>query len=273
MSRATLSLHINIATPPHRRKSWLVAGGILTVITVLVSSYTLWTWLNRLSADEEIQHRTYRQAVSRIELELGDARLRVTAGQDGEVTINRQLRSVTPDSMPMIEESWSGDTLRITSHCPERSIARYCSLGYDLRAPKGVILVAHTTKGSIDVVGMAGEQRLTESNGSLTVTNATGPLTMRTSSGSIRGNGLASTNVDIESTSGDTDLDFADPPRLVAVKTTTGDVALRVPSGDAYQVSIDTSTGHSNRSLRVESTAERVLSVHTTSGNVDVGYT
>lgn len=84
---------------------------------------------------------------------------------------------------------------------------------------------------------------LPESSGDVDVTNTTGRLWVRTTTGGITGAGLRCCQVEVQATSGDIDLGFAAAPRQLTAKTGARNVDIAIPDDDTYRVVVETSAG------------------------------
>jgi hypothetical protein len=257
---------------PRGRRTWRIAGSILAVATILLGTASLWSCASELTADTETQQETYQHAVTRIELDLDDGEISLTPGDEGEVVIERRLE--WSDDKPVIEETWVGDTLKITSRCGESAIGTktHCAVAYTMRVPADVEIDAHTRASLIDVRGLGGSLRLTESSGDVKVTDTTGTLWVQASSGGITAIGVRADKVEVEATSGDVDLRLAAAPGTLTVTTKAGNVDIAVPGDDAYDVTVQTSGGDKDVTVRQENPAERTIGVTTSRGDVRIGY-
>jgi hypothetical protein len=255
------------------RRAWLFAGAILTPVAVLLSTVTLWSWVNQLAAETETQHQTYTQPVSRVMLNLHDGDITLTPGEAGQVVIERRLQ--WSQSKPTIEETWAGDALEITSRCAGEStlgMRRHCAVAYVMRVPPDVAIDARTLASKIDVRGLSGDLRLSESSGNVNVTNATGRLWVQTTSGGITGAGLRCGQAEVQATSADIDLGFAAAPQQLTVKTGSGNVDIAVPAHDTYRVVVETSAGDTEIKVRQDPGATRTIGVQTSRGDVHIRY-
>jgi hypothetical protein len=256
------------------RSVWLVAGGMLTVIALVVGARAVWMGVGRLTMDTAAQRQSYAHPVSRIEVDV-DGNLSLAAGGAGRVAVERRLEWSGPE--PRIEETWVGDTLRIVARCVGSSgplrLRPQCSVHYALEVPRDVTVDARSSSDDLQVRDLGGELRLTESSGDVTVTNATGPLWIHTTSGNVTGSGLRSMQVEARTEAGGIDLRFSTAPQRTIVTSTRGDVVLAVPADDSpYQVRSDTPIGETNVGVRQDAAAARTINVQTTRGDVDIRY-
>jgi hypothetical protein len=266
-------------TVGHRRgpghRTWRVAGSAFTVVALLLLSVNAGTWLARLSAETETGHGSYRQPVSRVEIDIDDGGLVVLApGEAGAVSFQRRLE--WSGTKPTVAETWDGQVFQVTAACeagPWRiGWDPVCSVGYTMDLPPGVTVDARNDSGGIEARDLDGEVRLTETNGSLVVTNLGGPLVLHTGSGDIAGSGLRAGRVEVQVTTGDVDLSFAAPPDRIIVEATSGNPTIEVPRGDRYRISVETSTGHQEIGVVNDPDAARTIEIRTTSGDVRLRY-
>jgi hypothetical protein len=257
---------------PHGRRAWRVAGSILAGLTILLGAASLWSCANELTAETETQQQTYQHAVSRVELDLDDGQISLTPGEAGQVVIERRLEWSA--GKPTIEEKWAGDTLQITSRCGGSSLGTqpHCSVAYTMRVPADVTIDARTLASRIEVRDLRGSLRLSESSGDVKLTNTTGSIWVRTTSGGIAGAGLRAGQVEVQATSGDVDLRLAAAPEKLTATTKAGNVHIGLPGDDAYQVTVETSGGDKDVTVRQESPAARTIGVRTSRGDVRIRY-
>ncbi len=251
-----------------RPNGWLAVGGIFTTLAIAAGGLSTAGWLGFRS---ETQDHTYRQAVTRISIDVGPGDLRIAPGEAGAVAIHRRM--FWSFSKPTIDERWDGQTLQVTTRCRVLlSVGPGCGVDYTIAVPEGVEVEAHTSTGDISVRGIRGGLRLSTSTGDIAVTDATSNLWLQSSTGDIKATGLTSSDVEASASTGDVDLRFAGPPRAVAARASTGDVTVSVPDGEAYRVQADTGTGDVHIGVRQDSDAERSIVVRTSTGDVDISY-
>lgn len=258
-----------------RRRTWLIVGGVVTAVTLLLTSSTVWTWLARLSAETETGGGSYIRPVSLVVVDADEVDLVLMAGQAGRVRFERRLE--WSGSKPTVEETWDGQTFQVTARCPDGpplvvGADPVCSVGYTIAVPAEVAVDVTSRSGEIEVRDLGGEVRLSESTGSVTVDNIIGPLALRTTTGDIVGSGLRSSHVEVRVDTGNVDLSFATPPEQVIVVATTGNPTIEVPGDDRYRVSVETSTGNQDISVVRDPDATRTIDIRTTSGDVRIRY-
>ncbi|WP_028931838.1 DUF4097 family beta strand repeat-containing protein [Pseudonocardia asaccharolytica] len=202
-----------------------------------------------LETETGSQH--YDQAISRVEIDsdAGDVELR--SGPDGSAQVDRTLR--WSGERPTVTESVDGDVLRITARCPDQQPRRdRCEVDFTVIAPAAVSVRTKLGAGGITVTDLAGDQELV------------------TSAGAVRGTGLRGATVRAQSTAGRVELAFAAAPQQVDVKSTAGDVTVRVPTSEVYRVEARSTAGDVTVNVADEPGATHTIRVRTTAGDVTV---
>ncbi len=262
------------------RAGWLLFGGFFTGVALMACMLGSWVVLGgERSVTTVTQQQSYQRAVTRIEVAIDNGDLSIATGGAGQVSIERRLR--WSGTQPTVEESWQGDTLRISSPCDDTetvpAIGRECSTGLSLRVPADVTVEATVNRGTIRIRDVLGELRLATSQGDVQVTNGSNRLWIRSSSGEITATGLRCTHVDTKTASGSVSLEFAGSPELVKATAEWGDVDVAVPrpaaGAEGYQVRSEQEEGRSNIAVQQDPAARHLIFANTTRGNVYVRYT
>ena len=173
-----------------------------------------------------------------------------------------------------------GTVLHVATGCGNN-----CSVSYDIEAPTGVAVRGQVASGDVNLTGVGatdiqlssgtvrvqgatGEVRVEASSGEIAVADLAGPARLVATSGNITGHGLGRAPVNAEVSSGDVDLELAQPGSVTA-RATSGDVSLRVPDG-RYQVRTSADSGDERISVPNTAGAPAVLDVTVDSGDIDV---
>lgn len=109
----------------------------------------------------------------------------------------------------------------------------------DARASDGEIVVDGARRdvrvavadGDVSVANVAGAVRAEVTNGDLALASLNGPLRIRTAEGDLTGADLTSSDAEIESGTGNVDLEFAETPERIEIDIGAGNLTLVVPSG------------------------------------------
>jgi hypothetical protein len=253
-------------------RSWLAGGIVATVGALGISGGAVWLWAAQPESRTEDQTQMYRQAVGRVELDLAAGHVALSAGEAGQVSVQRRLHWRA--DKPTIREEWHGDTLRLTALCPDEDD---CSADYTVRVPAGVPVQAVTGAGDVAVRDLTGEVRVDTEAGKVTVDNATGKVWVRSTAGDITATGLRG-DADVETESGHLELRYVAVPASVRGSTGAGNVWVSVPPGigaateDGYRVAAETADGKRDVTVREDSASSHVIAVDTASGDVTIGY-
>jgi DUF4097 and DUF4098 domain-containing protein YvlB len=252
---------------PRGPNPWLVVGGLLTVLLLGAGALSVAGWLGHRT---ETQRQVYRQTTDAISVELGTGDITVIAGAADVVEVTRHLR--WSYEKPEIDERWDGQTLSVTVDCHHFWIGPGCGVDYTLAVPEGVTVAARTSTGDITVRAILGELNLTTSTGDIAISGAVAPLVLHTSTGDVTVTAAISPQIDASSSTGDITLRLATGPRALTTRTSTGDIRITVPDGEAYRVHTDTSTGDVRVAVRQDGSASGSITAETSTGDIDINY-
>ncbi len=258
------------AARPAGPNGWLVIGGVFTALLLIAGGLSAAGWLARRT---ETQTEVYRQVATSLSVELSTGDLTLTAGEAGQVSVERRLYWSWSFQKPIIDEQWDGQALRVKADCGNWVVlGPACGVDYALTVPEGISVQARTSTGDVQVSNILGALELSTSTGDIRVTGATGELRLDASTGDITVSDTRSTTVDASTSTGDVTIHFATAPRTVSADTSTGDVAVVVPDGDGYRVDTDTSTGDERVSVRRDDSSGRSIVARTSTGDIDISY-
>lgn len=144
-------------------------------------------------------------------------------------------------------------TATVTGDCSGGPLFGTCAVDVLVQVPTGVSVSTRTTSGDV------------------TVRDLTGRLDLQTTSGDLQGSGLRSRNARLQSTAGDLNVAFAEPPDDVALEATAGDVVLRLPvAGVSYRVDDRSSVGDRRVEVPTDAASPHKVSVRTSLGDITV---
>lgn len=252
------------------KAAWLVIGTIITVLAIGVGTVGIWLASSRGPRQSELQQHTEQRIPDKVifvDFEASD--VSVDGGDFDQVLIDRTLS--WDRVKPRFTETWSGSTLRISHDCQNTSLLENCAVDYRLQVPAKVDIEVETSSGDVSVSGTTGRIKVNAVSGDTTVrAEQATSIDVRAVSGDVTIGGGA-TGAKVETISGEIQLDFTAPPGTVTVRSTSGDVILRVPSPtDTYRVSITSVSGDQDVSLPTAPTGDRLISVETVSGDIRV---
>ncbi|QKG21165.1 lipoprotein [Actinomadura verrucosospora] len=216
----------------------------------------------------------YQHAIKELRIDAGSAEVSVGTGPDGQARVHERL--IWALRKPVVKESLQGDVLTVSARCPGAGRFYYgweCGAEITVQVPAGVRVSAASGSGQITVRGVRGDLDLRTGSGEIRVAGSRGALRARVGSGTIHGTGLASPDARVTVGSGELDLRYAEPPRLVEVSATAGSLKLIVPEGARYRVEDWNGSGdaHLNQAL-VDGRSDRLISVRSGSGSTYLDY-
>ncbi len=216
------------------------------------------------------EQRTLSAERPRLSVELASGDVIVRRGTGPDVVLDRTIRYGL--RQPRVEERSDADGVVVRADCPAWS-GFFCDVSYEIAVPDGFTVELISSSGDQTVRGLSAAQlNLELSSGELTLQDVSGPMDVQTSSGSVRAELLRSETVAMQVSSGDVQLGFAAAPRRVLVQASSGDVKVELPD-DRYRVVTDTSSGEERVDIAVDPSADRVVELRASSGDVDVTRT
>jgi hypothetical protein len=236
-------------TASKARVAWITLGAGVALIVVVLTGMSVWSWLARQT---ETQRETHQRPVGRIELDLGIGEAQLVAGEPGRIDIERQL--TWSGTKPTLDEQWDGDTFRVRANCDEDFGISACGVKYTIRVPSGTTVDARTSEGDIT---------LSDLDGSLRLTTATGAIT---------GTGLRAATVEAGTQMGDIGLKFVQAPGSLRTSSETGDIDLEVPEGTNYALDLGGGLGEQTVGVRATAYAANTISVRNSTGAIRVVY-
>ncbi|MCX4539581.1 hypothetical protein [Streptomyces sp. NBC_01565] len=258
---------------PGHRRAWIIAALLSAVFVV-----TPVTW--QLLAYGATQSRVLYggsggRPVTAVEIVGGDANVTVTPRSDREVGYRAEVSWSL--GAPAIEESWLGDSLRLTPHCSGGagllSAGVGCSVELGVTVPVGIPVKVTAGAGQVAVKGLGGSVDANVGSGTLTLTGLRGALRAEVGSGSLVATDVTSAQADVRVGSGRGEVAFITPPQRVTARAGSGRVLLTVPAASRFRVGCEEGPGRCEvpEALR-DPASDRVLDIAVNSGRAQVGY-
>ncbi|MER5624747.1 hypothetical protein ABT061_27310 [Streptosporangium sp. NPDC002544] len=252
------------------RKAWIVVGGTLTALTVAFTSIAAWSEVTQARRVSETTLRSHALTSPGIVVKTtGYVNVSVVGGAERRLDLERTLQWTL--DRPVVTEDWDGRTLTIGVRCPggDRPDGPNCRADYTLSLPGTTDVEVQSRFGTVSVNGIWGDLRLSTATGDVVVDGTRGALRARTEVGNVHGTGLRSAGADVETGVGDVELGFASPPGDVrAVVRTAGNVEVRVPDEDGYDVRAG--DGNATVQVRRDSAAPRRITTLTAAGEMRI---
>ncbi len=248
---------------------WAAAAGVALALglAALVTYRGGWD----LSAFREVdtEHQTYDRPITTLvfdQFRSGD--VVVEAGPASGVAVERVLK--WNGAKPSVSEDWSGETLTVRHDCGV--VAHSCSIRYTVKVPASVAVRVDATSGDVRISGITGDLRMRTTSGDVTVDRPAAAVNVTTTSGDVTLSDARSSTVALDTTSGDVESVFSVAPQSFSAHTTSGNITARLPRGDQYKVTVQTTSG--DRHVLVDQSAEaaRSITAQATSGDVSISY-
>lgn len=190
------------------------------------------------------------EPVQRLVVNAEAGQVEVTSG-DGPVRVTETVHYRT--DKPRTTHSVEGGTLRLAgTGCADRELP--CHIEIEARVPSGTV---------VDVTTEAGEVRLRDLAGAVTVT---------TQAGAVEGTSLSSERVSVTTEAGAASLQFVAPPTDVQAATELGAIVVKVPRGVAYAVQVDAEVGSADVRVDQDRSSTHKISARTQVGGVRVEH-
>jgi Putative adhesin len=272
-------------TARRKRGAALIIGGLLGLLFTLLSAVQVAGWT--IGAVEHTSRQTLPGPVKNLTVDAGPGEIQILPSQDGDV----HVETYTKGSLhaPRVRAVKDGTHVMMSGNCPAFSFGP-CDAEIVLHVPVGTAVDVHSSSGDVVASGVGGPLALETDSGDVAAIGVTGSADLRTASGDVDlrgGSGevrlesqsgdvsagdVASERISAETQSGDVDLDFRVPPRMVDAKATSGDVSVALPDAESYDVVADTGSGDSQIGVRTDPDAPRKVLARTNSGDVTIGY-
>jgi hypothetical protein len=224
--------------------------------------------LAQATSRRQTSSETYTD-ISRIELDLANASIRITGGGD-RVVVDQRVTSGWLGTT--VRHEVSGDTLRLVMRCP-LFIGINCRAEFDLQVPGDTELTGRTANGRIEIGDVDGNVDIGTSNGAVELTRLSGTLRANTSNGAIRASDLGSLDVDFRTSNGRIEVDASQPPDRIVARTSNGRIEIALPSeAPPYAVDASTSNGNTQLDIRTDPASAHRIEARTSNGSITIRY-
>lgn len=213
-----------------------------------------------------------------LRVEGGNASIAASPSSDGKLTVATAVEYTGSPPELLKEADQGGRVLRFIATCawvPDGP----CEVDYTVTLPPDVALmvVAPGSDATVTTTGLAGAQDIQAFGGSISVSDASGPLTLSLGRGDVHATGLSSSTVNVEAgmvPGPDVSLSFVDAPSLVTVTGSAIDIALPRLDGNAgYNVVGQGFDATFDIQVAYDGGSSHSVNVHPASGTATVRYT
>ncbi|MEU9303349.1 hypothetical protein [Streptomyces sp. NPDC048269] len=256
-----------------QRLAWTVAAFLSALLVVAPLTWQAWSYGTARS--RVLQGGSGGRPVTALEIVGGDSDVAVTPRGDQEVGYRAEVSWSL--EAPTIEQSWLGDTLRLTPHCPGAgswvTAGAGCSVRLRVTVPLGIPVKVTAGAGRVSLSGLGGNVDAQVDSGQVDITGLRGALRAEIGSGRLRAADLTSAQADIRVGSGRADTAFIAPPDHVTARVGSGHLALTVPAATRFRVRCEAGAGHCGipDALR-DPGSPRTLDIEAASGHAEASY-
>jgi hypothetical protein len=203
------------------------------------------------AAPTEVTTEQITGPVARLEVMTAAGRVTLRGSDAAGVSVTRSIFRVPVAPVETVRHD--GDLLHIESRCPQDNTPTApCRIDYDITVPRATLAT------------------LVAASGDVTTTGLTGPVAVKSVSGSVELDQHRSPSTVAESTSGDVEVHLLDRPETLSATSVSGDVRVRVPDAGPYKVNASTVSGDTELGVRSDPGARSQLNLRTTSGDLTV---
>ncbi|MGE5134373.1 MAG: DUF4097 family beta strand repeat-containing protein [Gemmatimonadota bacterium] len=216
-----------------------------------------------------LQHRTRTYQVPgqvrTLVVNVRAGNVHVTGAGTGQVTVTEHI--AYRHAVPATSHRVRAGTLTLASSCPTLET---CSVGYDIRVPRGLTVRISAAAGTIRLDALAGRVTAHTNAGGVDLREVSGPVAVSSHAGSVTARGLASATATLRSSAGSIDATFTAVPAAVTATTAVGSVTVRVPGSASYAVHASTSVGSTSIRVPRDPRSAHTITASTRTGSLTI---
>lgn len=242
-----------VPTERPRTPWWARLLAVLGVVAVVLTLVAVTSALVYAAATRTSEVAVDETGVRELRLTgvAGGASVTTRTATDGEVSGTARLTTSWDEADVTVTRQ--GDVLLLEADCDQQAWPRRCDVDFDLVVDPSTDVVVDMVTGGFEADGLSGDVVVDMVTGGVMLTSA------------------ASSQVDVQVTTGGVAMDFVAAPQQVQVSTVTGGIAIGLPvDGEAYAVSTDVSVGGSEVSVPNDPSSSRTIDASTTVGGIEV---
>ncbi|MGW3228838.1 DUF4097 family beta strand repeat-containing protein [Kitasatospora sp. NPDC001095] len=222
-------------------RAWRAAGTVVVVLAMIGAGLQTWSMVVQQRTSTS---RPYDMAIHRLQLETGNAAVRVRAGQEGHVVVRQSLDWLV--RKPVVSTVFDDGVLTVGLRC--RQVLPFADFGcgaeIELEVPAATEVTGSVGSGTVQVEGLSGDVRMELTSGQLLLADTSGNVSVHATSGLVQGSNLSVRRVTARVTTGSVQLGFAQAPQEVDTTATSGSVELALPKDSRYAVSSEIGSGN-----------------------------
>ncbi|MET8539694.1 DUF4097 family beta strand repeat-containing protein [Kitasatospora sp. NPDC004799] len=223
------------------KAAWRVTGTVVTVLVMIGAGLQTWSMAVQ---QRTTTSRPYDVEIHRVNLETGNASVRVRAGRDRHVVVRQSLDWLV--RKPVVSAVVVDGVLEVSMRC--RRVLPFADFGcgaeIELEVPAATEVSGAVGSGTVQVEGLSGNVRMELTSGQLLLSDTSGEVVAHATSGLVQGGNLSSRRVTAQVGSGTVSLEFARAPSAVEATATSGSVEMTVPKDSRYAFSSEVGSGH-----------------------------
>ncbi|MFD9392380.1 DUF4097 family beta strand repeat-containing protein [Streptomyces sp. NPDC060000] len=220
--------------------------------------------------DEHPDHRSFALQGRTLTIDSDDSALEIVASDTakaGAVDVTRWFQgSVTIGKEPKVTWSMKEDRLTLRLRCS--GLVADCAAKHRVEVPRGVAVKVESDDGSVRAQGFRDALSVRTQDGSVHVTDSSGPLELRSDDGSVRAE-VSSRKVNAHTEDGSVHLTLSAVPDRVESVSDDGSVTIALPEG-TYRVTTKTDDGGVDVSVPRDESSAHVVNARTADGKVTV---
>ncbi|MFE6161024.1 DUF4097 family beta strand repeat-containing protein [Streptomyces sp. NPDC056486] len=226
--------------------------------------------------DSDPERRTFALAGKTLTVDSDDSALEFVTGgsDDSKVEVTRWFDGSTVlGGSPKVTWVMDGDRLTLRMKCS--GVFTDCSAKHRIEVPRGVALKVENNNGHVNAKGFREPLSIRTKDGSVTVKDPTGPLTLDSDNGAVDATGVRSARVRATSKDGSLRLGLASVPDRVEARSANGSLTIEVPRKKggrdvSYDVATKTDNGAVDVSVPRDSGSPHLVSARSEDGKVTV---
>ncbi|MEU1122115.1 DUF4097 family beta strand repeat-containing protein [Streptomyces sp. NPDC005899] len=248
----------------NRNKALVAAGGILLLVAGL-------SGCGGADVDDApVEHKSFAFAGKTLTIDAENSTLDLEPADVDEIEVTRQvdgwvLFGSGPDPVWKLE----GDKLTLRVKCS--AMISDCGSHHRVKVPRDLALNVDGSNGQVTASGFTAPLTLASSNGQVLVRDSEGPLDLESDNGSVVAERVSGDSVIARSSNGSIDLAFDRVPKLVDTVSDNGSVHIDLPPGKrAYAVSASADNGSVSVDVPRSDSSPHVVKARSDNGEVTV---